>query len=223
MQGEDSDQQGARIAICEGRPLVREGMLSVLARAPDLEVVGVASDGEAAVELAGRDTDVILIDLAMDGFSATRRIKFRHPEVHVLVLTSFESEADVLGAVEAGASGYVLEDAPPEDLFKAIRMTVAGQSPFSPRVASRLVERMRRPESATLDSREIEALRLAAQGETNKEIANKLWVSIETVKNRLERAYVKLGANGRTNAVALAVERGLIRASSPRPLKRPPN
>ncbi len=186
----------------------------MLSRQPDLEVVGEAENGVAAVDLAASlHPDVVLMDLrmpVMDGVAATGRIRSELPGTRVLVLTTYESDADVLKALQAGATGYLLKDAPSEDLFSAIRSAAGGESALSPAVASRLVRRTLTSPEETLGSRELEVLELVARGVSNKEIAKRLWIGETTVKSHLTQVYQKLGVPDRAAAVAEAMRRGIL-------------
>lgn len=160
------------------------------------------------------DPDVVLMDLQMpdlDGASATELIRSRVPDAHVLVLTTYDTDADITRAIGAGAIGYLLKDAPREDLFSAIRAASAGESILSPSVASRVVERMRSKGRNTLTHREIEVLGHVADGKSNKEIAAALFISESTVKTHLIHIFAKLGVDDRTAAVTAALERGILR------------
>ncbi|BBL80315.1 DNA-binding response regulator [Rubrobacter xylanophilus] len=203
------------LLVCDDHPVVRTGLEGMLAGEPDLEVVGEAADGRQAVELCRTlRPDLVLMDLRMpemDGVAATERILAENPEIRILVLTTYDSDADILRAVEAGASGYLLKDAPREELFAAIRAAMAGESPLDPAVASRLMRRVRTPPENALSGREIEVLDLVAQGASNREIARRLWISETTVKTHLLHIYEKLGVADRTAAVTAALRRGIIR------------
>lgn len=203
-----------RLLISDDHPVVRVGISGMLSGEEDFEVVGEATNGVEAVSLANRfKPDVILMDLRMpemDGVEAISRIKAQSPEINVLVLTTYESDADVLRALERGATGYMLKDAPREDLFEAIRATAEGKSPLSPDVAARLVHRVREPAEELLSSREIEILELVAGGASNKEIAKQLWISDTTVKSHVLHIFNKLEVTDRTSAVTAALRRGII-------------
>lgn len=207
-----------RILIADDHPVVRTGLGGMIAGEPDLEVVAEAADGSEARRLASRHRpDVVLMDLKMpemDGVSATATIREEQPDVQVLVLTTYNSDADILKALEAGATGYLLKDAPKEELFDAIRNAAEGKSSLTPDVASRVVERMRVPQEQSLSSRETEILELVSAGTSNKEIAKTLWVSETTVKSHLLHAFEKLGVDDRTAAVTTALKRGLIHLDS---------
>jgi len=195
--------------------VVRAGLSGMLSGEPDFEVVGEAQNGKEAVAFVGeRKPDVVLMDLRMpemDGVTAIQHIKSNYPDVHILVLTTYESDADILRAIETGATGYLLKDTPREELFGAIRIVAQGQSPLAPGVAARLMQRVRNPEEEGLSTREIEVLELVAHGTSNKEIAKQLWVSETTVKSHMLHIFDKLSVTDRTAAVTEALKRGIIR------------
>jgi DNA-binding NarL/FixJ family response regulator len=197
------------------RLLLADGLRGMLSSEPDVEVVGEAANGEELLRLVERiQADVALVDLrmpVMDGVTAIGLIRERRPEMGVLVLTTYDTDADIRRAVEAGATGYILKDAPRDELYRAIRATAEGQSHLSPAVAARLMHRVREPGEEALSGREIEVLNLVAQGMANKEIARKLHLSEATVKTHLIHVFAKLGAADRTHAVTLAAQRGIIR------------
>ena len=204
-----------RILVTDDHPVVRAGLSGMLSSEPDFEVVGEAQNGKEAVAFVGElKPDVVLMDLRMpemDGVTAIGHIKSDHPDVHILVLTTYESDADILRAIETGATGYLLKDTPREELFGAIRTVAQGQSPLAPGVAARLMQRVRDPEEEGLSTREIEVLELVAHGTSNKEIAKQLWVSETTVKSHMLHIFDKLGVTDRTAAVTEALKRGIIR------------
>ncbi len=204
-----------RLLIADDHPVVRVGLRGMLAEQPDFEVVAEAQTGEEAVELADRHLPrVVLMDLRMpemDGVEATARITARHPEVRVLILTTYESDSDILRALETGATGYLLNDAPREELFAAIRNAAQGKPPLAPAVAARLIERLRTPPEEVLSAREIEVLELVAQGKSNPDIANELWISETTVKSHMIHIFDKLGVADRTAAVTVALRRRILR------------
>jgi DNA-binding NarL/FixJ family response regulator len=204
-----------KILIADDHPVVRMGIRGMLDGEPDIEVVGEAENGGEAVEMVAKlRPDVVLMDLRMpnmDGVAATEKITKDHPETRILVLTTYESDADILRAIETGATGYLLKDTPKEDLFAAIRTVAKGESPLAPAVASRLMRRMRSPEEEALSAREIEVLNLVAEGASNKRIAKELWIGETTVKSHLLHIYEKLGVADRTAAVTMALKRGIIR------------
>ncbi|GAA4516799.1 response regulator transcription factor [Actinoallomurus oryzae] len=201
-----------RLLIVDDHPIVRDGLRGVFAAEPDLEVVAEASDGAEAVRRAG-DADVVLMDLRMPGMGgveAIARLREAFPDVRVLVLTTFDTDSDVLPAIEAGATGYLLKDAPREELLRAVRSAYRGESVLSPSVAGRLMGRVRRPSEGTLSKREREVLALIADGTTNREAARRLFVSEATIKTHLLHIYDKLGVRDRAAAVGEAYKRGLL-------------
>ncbi len=204
-----------RLLIVDDHPVVRSGLQGMLSSQPDFEVAGEAQDGSEGVALVGKlRPDVVLMDLRMpemDGVAAIDRIKTEHPETQVLVLTTYESDADVLRAIEKGASGYLLKDAPREDLYAAIRAVSQGKSPLAPAVAARLMGRLRGSADKALSNREIEVLELVARGTSNKQIGKELWISETTVKTHMLHVFEKLGVTDRTAAVTVALKRGIIR------------
>lgn len=207
--------ESIRLLLADDHPVVRTGLRAVLDTEPDFEVVAEVSTAEEAITAAGeQEVDVVLMDLqfgeGMHGSEATAAITGRAGSPRVLVLTTYETDADILAAIEAGATGYLLKDAPPEELATAVRTAAAGQSALAPAIAHRLMNRMRAPGTA-LSSREIEVLRLVADGLSNQEISKRLFLSQATVKSHLVHIYDKLGVESRTSAVAAAKEQGLIR------------
>jgi DNA-binding NarL/FixJ family response regulator len=211
----DPSGPGVRILLADDHPVVRAGLRALLAAQGDLRVVGEAADGAEAVRLAERHRpDLVLMDLQMgmgiDGVEATRRIAALPDPPRVIVLTTYDSDADILRAVEAGAAGYLLKDSRPDELFRALRTAAAGETVLSPPVASRLMSRFRSPQVA-LSQREIEILELLAAGASNREISRKLFISEATVKTHLAHVYDKLGVDSRTAAIHTAVQRRLIR------------
>ena len=203
-----------RILIADDHPVVREGLAAMLAGHADFAVVGVATDGALAVRLHGAlAPHVTLMDLQMpglDGAGAIAAIRAASPGAHILVHTTYDADADILRAGEAGATGYLLKDSPREELFRAIRGAAAGESVLAPAVAARLMNRMRGPAEEALSGREIEVLQLVAKGKSNKEIGKALHISIATVKTHLIHIYAKLGVDDRTAAVTVALERRII-------------
>ncbi len=206
-----------KILAVDDHPVVRAGILGLLATQPDFEIVGEADNGRIAITLAQKHTpDVVLMDLRMpemDGVTAIVKIKELLPQVNILVLTTYDTDADIVRAVDAGATGYVLKDVPREDLFRAVRATARGEAVLAPVVASRLMGQMRSRGSELLSSREIEVLVLVAKGASNQEVAETLHVSRATVKSHLLQIYQKLGVSDRTAAATTALERRIIRLS----------
>jgi len=210
-----ADVAPIRVLIADDHPVVRDGLRGMLAGEPDLEVVGEAGDGIEV--LANVDTlrpDVILMDLRMPGMGgvdAIRALTERRSPARVLVLTTYDSDRDVVPALGAGATGYLLKDAPRAELVRAIRAAARGEVVLAPSVATRLVTQLRSPAQETLSERELEVLTLIAQGETNRGAAARLFVSEATIKTHLLHIYAKLDVGDRAAAVAVAYERGLLR------------
>jgi DNA-binding NarL/FixJ family response regulator len=205
-----------RLLLSDDHPVVRAGMRALLEAEPDLQVAGEASSAEEAVRLAtAPGIDLVLMDLQfpgrLQGVEATRRIRAAARAPKVLVLTNYDTDADILGAIEAGASGYLLKDAPPGELIAAIHAAAAGESALAPAVASRL-DASQRSGDQRLTVREAEVLQLVAGGSTNREIGQALFLSEATVKSHLVHIFTKLGVGSRTAAVARARELGAIRA-----------
>ncbi|GIM91746.1 response regulator [Paractinoplanes toevensis] len=203
-----------RIVLVDDHPVVRMGLRGMLDAEPDLQVVGEAGSGAAGVELAAAERpDIVLMDLRMpdgDGVSATERILATVPGTRVMVLTTYESDRDILRAIEAGASGYLLKDATPQELADAVRAAARGETVLAPSVASTLVRQVRRPAPPALSAREAEVLRLVAQGHTNADIGKRLFISEATVKTHLLRVFNKLDVADRTAAVTTAMRHGLL-------------
>jgi DNA-binding NarL/FixJ family response regulator len=198
----------------DDHPVVRDGLLGMFAGDAEFEVVGEAADGGEALALAETlRPDVILMDLRMpgvDGVSAIRRLSASGHPARVLVLTTYDSDSDVVPAIEAGATGYLLKDSPREELFRAVRAAHRGEAVLTPSVATRLMSQLRAPQQDALSERELEVLALIAQGLTNRDAAARLFISEATVKTHLVHIYAKLGVNDRAAAVATAFERGLL-------------
>ncbi|MBO4142594.1 response regulator transcription factor [Micromonospora tulbaghiae] len=202
------------LLIVDDHPVVRNGLRGMFSADPRFEVLGEAGDGAEAI-IAGEALrpDVILMDLRMpkaDGVTAIRELARRGVPARVLVLTTYDTDSDVLPAIEAGATGYLLKDAPSEELFRAVEAAAQGQAALSPAVATRLMRQMRQPASEPLSQRELEVLELVARGSTNREAARQLFISEATVKTHLLHAYAKLGVNDRAAAVAAAFSRGYL-------------
>jgi DNA-binding NarL/FixJ family response regulator len=204
-----------RIVIADDHPIFRAGLLGLLSAQDDFQVVGEAANGREAISVVKHATpDVLLVDLQMpelDGVGAIREITSVTPGTRILVLTTYDSDGDILRAVEAGATGYLLKDTPREELFRAIRATARGDSVLSPAVASKLVGRARGPVERALSARELEVLTLVARGISNKIIGKDLRISEATVKTHLIHIFGKLGVDDRTAAVTAAMERGILR------------
>jgi DNA-binding NarL/FixJ family response regulator len=203
-----------RVLVVDDHPVVRGGLVGWLAAQEDLEVVGEAGDGQEALALvAATRPDVVLMDLRMprmDGVTAIERLAVSHPAVRVLVLTTYDTDADIVRAVAAGATGYLLKDAPLPQLADAVRAAARGETVLAPPVAARLVSRMRAPAAEEPTARELEVLGGVARGLTNAEIGRELFIGEATVKTHLLRVFAKLGVDDRTRAVMVAVERGLL-------------
>jgi DNA-binding NarL/FixJ family response regulator len=204
-----------RVMLVDDHPVVREGLRGMLEAEPDLTVVGEAGSGEEAVAQARAvESDVILMDLRMpglDGVGATARILAESQRARVVVLTTYETDADILRAVEAGAAGYLLKDASRTELAGAVRAAARGETVLAPSVAGRLVNQVRRPAQQTLSAREVQVLELVAKGMTNADIGRSLHISEATVKTHLLRSFGKLGVSDRTAAVTTAMAQGLLR------------
>ncbi len=204
-----------RLLLVDDHPVVRRGLRAMFDERAEMEVVAEAADGrEALAVLAGTAVDVVLMDLrmggGMDGADATRAIGELPDAPPVLVLTTYDSDADILAAVEAGAAGYMLKDAPPDRLCEAVSAAARGETALSPGVAARLVGRLRTPRTA-LSPRETEILHLLARGLSNRALSRELFVSEATVKTHLGHIYDKLGVDNRTAAISVAMERGILR------------
>lgn len=204
-----------RIVLADDHPVVRTGLRAMLKSDPDLDVIGEAATPNDAVALAAELTpEIVLMDLQFGteqtGADATLHIRTLPEPPAVLVLTNYDTDSDILGAVEAGASGYLLKDTPPDELIAAIRAAAAGETALAPAVAGRLLARMRSPQPS-LSTREIEVLRLVADGATNSDIGSRLHISDATVKSHLVHIYTKLGVSSRTAAVATARDTGILR------------
>jgi DNA-binding NarL/FixJ family response regulator len=211
-----------RVIVADDHPIVRSGIAALLSLADDIEVVAEAANGAEAVALAQEHRpDIVLMDLRMpvldgpefDGAEATARIIDTVPGTRVLILTTYETDDHILGAIEAGASGYLLKAAPQEEILAGVRSVVGGQTVLAPAIAAKLVARMRQdklPTRPKLSGRELEVLRLVAAGDSNPVIAKRLFISEATVKTHLLHVFEKLGVSDRTRAVTLALELGLL-------------
>lgn len=204
-----------KIVIADDHLVVRDGLRGMLESQPDFELVGEASNGEEAVRLALKlEPNVVLVDLRMpimDGVTAIREIKAHDPAIQVLVLTTYDSDADILPAIEAGATSYLLKDTSREELYRAIRAAAHGETVLAPTVAARLIGQMRTRTEERLSERELEVLQLVSAGASNSEIASHLHISQATVKSHLIHIFDKLGVTDRTAAVTTALQRGILR------------
>ncbi|HEY3715317.1 MAG TPA: response regulator transcription factor [Jatrophihabitantaceae bacterium] len=203
-----------RLLIVDDHPVVRDGLRGVFSGDPEFEVVGEAGNGlEAVARATSLDVDVVLMDLRMPqmgGVEAIQALRQGDESVRVLVLTTYDTDRDVLPAIEAGATGYLLKDSPREDLLRGVRAAFRGEPVLSPSVAGRLMGNVRKPPAGGLSQRELEVLRLVAGGATNREVAGKLFISEATVKTHLLHLYDKLGVRDRAAAVAEAYRRDLL-------------
>ncbi|MCL3860053.1 response regulator transcription factor [Actinotalea sp. K2] len=204
-----------RVLVVDDHPVVRAGLVGLLAGEPDLSVVGEAGDGaEALAQAEALRPDVVLMDLrmpVMDGATATGRIVATVPGVRVVVLTTYETDTDILRAVEAGATGYLLKDTPRDQLVDGVRAAARGETVLAPSVARRLVSQVRSSHER-LTPRELEVLAKVARGGSNAQIGRDLFITEATVKTHLLRIFAKLGVDDRTRAVTVALERGILTA-----------
>jgi DNA-binding NarL/FixJ family response regulator len=202
------------LLIVDDHPVVRDGLRGMFTADPRFEVLGEAGDGAEAIAVGEKlRPDVILMDLRMprtDGVAAIKELAKRGVPSRILVLTTYDTDSDVLPAIEAGATGYLLKDSPREELFRAVEAAAQGQAVLSPAVATRLMGQMRQPASEPLSQRELEVLELIARGSTNRDAAKALFISEATVKTHLLHVYAKLGVNDRAAAVATAFSRGYL-------------
>jgi two-component system, NarL family, response regulator LiaR len=209
-----------KVIICDDQSIVREGLAMLLKLEPDIQVVGIAEDGAMAVELVEKEKpDMVLMDLKMpimNGVEATRQIRTRHPEIRVLVLTSYDDDQWVFDAIKAGASGYLLKDTPREELIKAVKGTGTGKTFVDPSIAGKVLEQVSSHQThdstyitGKLTEREIEILRLVAKGLSNLDIAERLFLSEGTVRNHVSAVLTKLGVSDRTQAAVIAIQHGL--------------
>ncbi|TDC84068.1 response regulator transcription factor [Actinomadura sp. 7K507] len=204
-----------RIIVVDDHTVMRAGLVALLASEPTIEIVGEAGDGREAVGLAERlRPDVALLDLRMpvlDGVAATAEIVAGPAGTRVLVLTTYDTDAEIERAIEAGAIGYLLKDTTRDQLVDAIHSAARGETVLAPRIAEKLVARMRRPEPVALTAREVDVLRAVADGLSNAEIGRRLVIAEATVKTHLLRVFAKLDVGDRTHAVVVAMDRGLLR------------
>ncbi|WP_030919143.1 response regulator [Streptosporangium amethystogenes] len=207
-----------RIIVVDDHPVVRDGLREIFSTDEAFEVVGEAADGPEALALARlTNPDLVLMDLRMPKMSGTeliRRLREQTPGINVLVLTTFDNDADVLPAIEQGATGYLLKDTPRVELLRAAQAAARGETVLSPAVAGLLTRKVRAPERQTLSRRELEVLGLIARGATNREVAAKLFITEATVKTHLLHIFAKLGVKDRAAAVAAAYETGLLKRAS---------
>ena len=210
-----------RVLICDDQDLVCEGLRAILEASPEIQVAGVAHDGAEAVELVEKSQpDVVLMDLKMpimNGLQATQAIRQKHPQVKVLVLTTYDADEWVFDAIRSGAAGYLLKNTPREALVRAIKDTVEGKTPVDSAVAGKLFSRLTsntpEPESSTfkdLTERDLDVLRLVARGLTNADIAQRLFLTEGTVRNYVSQVLMKLGVTDRTQAAVIALRHGLV-------------
>lgn len=203
-----------RVVLVDDHPIVRAGIAGMLAQTDSIEVVGEASNGEEALSLIERTSpDVLLVDLrmpVMDGPTLIQTLRTQDSKLGILVLTTYDTDADILRATEAGANGYLLKDTSLADLVRAIEATNAGDTWLAPSVATQVMKSLHGSKSEKLSSRELEVLRLVADGHSNKEIAAELHVSLATVKTHLIHVFRKLDVNDRTAAVTVALDRGIL-------------
>lgn len=208
-----------RVLVVDDHPVVRSGLVGLLSVEDDLEVVGEAGDGDEALALVARHCpDVVLMDLRMprrDGVSAIEQVTARHPATRVLVLTTYDTDADIVRAVEAGATGYLLKDTPRAQLVEGVRAAARGETVLAAPVAARLMSRLRTPAPDAPTVRELQVLQAVARGLSNAEIGRELFIGEATVKTHLQRAFSKLGVDDRTRAVTVAMERGLLPSPTP--------
>ena len=202
------------LVVADDHPIVRGGIVALLAAEPDIRVVAEAENGRQAVEAAlEHRPSAVLMDLRMpelDGVGAIEAIRAAWPEAAIVVLTTYDTDEAIVRAIEAGATGYLLKDAPSEDLLDAVRRAAAGETVLAPPVAKRLVDRVRDPQAGALSLREIEVLRGVASGNTNAAIAADLHISQATVKTHLLHIYDKLGVSDRAAAVAVGYQTGVL-------------
>lgn len=204
-----------RLLIVDDHPIVRGGLRDTFANAEDIVVVGEAGDGAEGIKRAvALAADVVLMDLRMpgtDGVTATATLRERVPDIRVLILTTFGSEGDVLPAIEAGAIGYLLKDAVPDELMRAVRAAARGEAVLAPSVTQHLMGHVRRPSAGVLTDREKQVLELVANGNSNREAAAALFIGEASIKTHLQHIYDKLGVRDRASAVAEGYRRRLLK------------
>jgi DNA-binding NarL/FixJ family response regulator len=203
-----------RVIIVDDHPMIRLGLQSMLDDEPEIDVVGVAADGSKALQLIEHLTpDVVITDLRMpnlDGVGLTTAVTAAHPTTKVLIFTTYETDIDIVRAVEAGAIGYLLKDTPPEQVAQAIRSASRGETVLAPAVAAKLMARLRSPALEALTKRELEVLQAVGRGLTNADIGKTLFISESTVKTHLLRIFTKLNVDDRTAAVTVAIRQGIL-------------
>lgn len=203
-----------RVVIADDHPVVRAGLAGLLGTSDRIDVAGQAGDGHDALQMVAElSPDVILMDLRMpglDGAGATARIRSDHPGTKVLVLTTYDGDADIMRSVEAGAVGYLLKDTAGETIIDAVFAAARGETVLAPAIAAKLVSRMQMPEQRALTAREVEVLKAVAAGLSNADVAARLFIAEATVKTHLLRIFAKLDVDDRTHAVVVAMERGLL-------------
>ena len=215
----NSIQPRTKILIADDHPVVREGLSAMLSREKNISVIGEATNGKEAIDLALKGSpDVVLMDLRMpvlDGVEAIRQIKSKRPDIEFIIITTYDDDENILKGIEAGAKAYLLKDSPREKLFQAIKAVSRGESLIEPAIAGRVIDRLtqlsqqvKAPDA--LSEREIEVLSLIAEGTSNKEIARDLCISQSTVKTHIQSIFQKLDVNDRTEAVTKAIRKGLI-------------
>lgn len=217
MMTETGTPHAIRVVIVDDHPVVRDGLRGMIGGQSDFDVVGEAADGAEALAVVARvRPDVVLSDLRMpgvDGVRLIRRLATQAPRVRVVVLTTYDADSDIIPAINAGATGYLLKDAPRDEVLRGLRGAARGESVLAPTVSTRLIDHVRsrrNPGQEALSDREVQVLSLVAHGANNRAVAEELFISEATVKTHLVRIYAKLGVSDRTAASVVAHERGLL-------------